>query len=262
MTGPDTARTDTGSTAGTSTGTSSTPVTSTVVVAVDGPSGSGKSSVSRGVARALGLRYLDTGAMYRALTWWLLDHGVDAHDADAVAAAAERVTIASGTDPEAPTITVDGADVSAPIRSDEVTAAVSAVAAVPAVRARMLRLQRDAIGAGGIVLEGRDIGTKVAPDADLKVFLTASAEARAARRAAEHSASDDLEPSAVEATRAALHRRDHLDSSRPVSPLAMAGDAVEIDATHLTLEQVVDRVTALVRQRRPDAAPPTPETVP
>src|SRR4051812_37613793 len=143
------------------------------VIAVDGPSGAGKSSVSRAVASALGLRYLDTGSMYRALTWWLLHKGVDVHDADAVASGAARPDIVAGTDPAAPTILVDGTDVAEPIREDDVTAAVSAVAAVPQVRDRMLRLQRAAIGSGGIVVEGRDIGTVVAPDAQVKVFLTA-----------------------------------------------------------------------------------------
>ena len=130
-----------------------------VVVAVDGPSGAGKSSVSRGVASALGLRYLDTGSMYRALTWWMLEHGVDVRDAGAVAALASKPELDVGTDPAAPTIRVDGMDVAGPIRTDRVTAAVSAVSAVPEVRARLVQLQRRAIGSGGIVVEGRDIGT-------------------------------------------------------------------------------------------------------
>ncbi|MGN6577788.1 MAG: (d)CMP kinase, partial [Nocardioides sp.] len=140
-----------------------------VVVAMDGPSGSGKSSTSRGVAARLGLRYLDTGAMFRAMTWWMLEHGIDVEDADAVAAKADAPLLVSGTDPLAPTITVDGEDVSGPIRSAEVTAAVSPVSAVPEVRARLLQLQRDIIGDGGIVVEGRDIGTVVWPHAEVKV---------------------------------------------------------------------------------------------
>jgi cytidylate kinase len=211
-----------------------------VVVAVDGPSGAGKSSVSRGVARSLGLRYLDTGSMYRALTWWLLEHGVDIHDSRAVAGLAAKPSIVAGTDPGGPSITVDGVDVAGPIRGDEVTASVSAVSAVPEVRAQMVRLQREAIGAGGIVVEGRDIGTAVCPDADVKVFLTASEQARAARRAAEHS---DADP---EATREAQARRDRLDSSRPASPLRRADDAVTVDATEMTLDDVVERVVELV----------------
>jgi cytidylate kinase len=218
--------------------------TSTVVVAVDGPSGSGKSSVSRGVASELGLRYLDTGSMYRAMTWWMLEHGVDVHDPAAVTIGAAKAAIVVGTEPSSPTISVDGVDVAAPIRGPEVTAAVSPVSAVPEVRSRLTHLQREIIGAGGIVVEGRDIGTVVAPDAAVKVYLTADPEARAARRRAE------LPPDAsasVAATREDLARRDHIDSTRAAAPLAKAADAHEVDATHLTLEQVVEAVVALVR---------------
>jgi cytidylate kinase len=219
-----------------------------LVVAVDGPSGSGKSSASRGVAVRLGLRYLDTGAMYRAMTWWMLTHGVDVTDAGAVAADAGLPVLAPGTDPTHESITVDGADVRGPIRGDDVTGAVSAVAAVPEVRSRLVAIQRELVGPGGIVVEGRDIGTVVAPDAEVKVFLTASEQARALRRTAEHSANDSAAPdtSSVDATRVAQSRRDRLDSSRPASPLRRASDAVEIDATDLTLEQVVDAICALV----------------
>ncbi|MDP9394818.1 MAG: (d)CMP kinase [Actinomycetota bacterium] len=215
----------------------------TLVVAVDGPSGSGKSSVSRGVAQARGLRYLDTGATYRALTWWMLQNDVDITDTDAVAALAAKPVLEAGTDPAAPTISVDGVDVRGPIRSAEVTGAVSAVSAVPAVR-RMLRdLQRDVIGAGGIVVEGRDIGTVVTPDAPVKIYLTASPEARAQRRTAELAPSPAV---TVAATEAELARRDRLDSTRPHSPLAKADDAHEIDATHLTLDQVIEAVLDVV----------------
>jgi cytidylate kinase len=213
-----------------------------VVVALDGPSGSGKSSTARRVAARLGLRYLDTGAMYRAMTWWMLEHGVDPDDAAAVAAHADQPLLVSGTDPDAPTITVDGTDVAGPIRGPEVTAAVSAVSAVPEVRARLLVEQHDVIGAGGIVVEGRDIGTVVAPDAHVKVFLTADPEARAGRRAAEQDGSD------VAATQQDLDRRDRFDSGRATSPLSMAADAQHIDSTPYTLDQVVDQVVDLVRQ--------------
>jgi cytidylate kinase len=189
----------------------------------------------------LGLRYLDTGAMFRAMTWWMLEHGVDTEDAEAVAARADAPLLVSGTDPQAPTITVDGTDVADPIRGAAVTSAVSAVSAVPAVRARLLREQRDIIGAGGIVVEGRDIGSVVAPDAAVKVYLTADPDARAARRAAERSGSD------VDATRADLIRRDAIDSGRAAAPLTMAEGATHIDTTPYTLEEVVDRVVALVR---------------
>ena len=212
------------------------------MVAMDGPSGSGKSSTSRVVAARLGLRYLDTGAMFRAMTWWLLRRGVDVEDAEAVAALADAPVLVSGTDPVAPTITVDGVDVAALIRLLEVTAAVSAVSAVPAVRARLLRDQRDVIGEGDIVVEGRDIGTVVAPDAAVKVYLSADPVARAARRTAE------MTGVTVQATEQDLARRDRLDSERVTAPLTMAADAHHIDTTPFTLEQVVDQVVDLVEK--------------
>lgn len=218
-------------------------VGSRVVVAVDGPSGSGKSSTSRGVAARLGLRYLDTGAMFRAMTWWMLRHGVDVDDPDAVTAHVHDPVLESGTDPNAPTITVDGVDVAGPIRSAEVTAAVSAVSAVPAMRARLLAEQRAIIGSGGIVVEGRDIGTVVAPDAPVKVFLTASVDARAVRRTAELEVGTDQAQ-----TQQDLLRRDRLDSGRAVAPLVMADDAERIDTTSHTLPEVIDIVVALVRR--------------
>jgi cytidylate kinase len=211
-----------------------------VVVAVDGTSGSGQSSTSRAVAARLGLRYLDTGAMYRAIAWWMLQHGVDVHDPAAVAARAGEPDIVSGTDPLDPTIDVDGTDVAVEIRSDAVNAAVSPVAAVPEVRARMVRLQRAVIGDGGIVVEGRDIGSVVVPDAQVKLFLTADPAARAQRRAAEEGGSD------VDATRASLLNRDRIDSGRAVSPLTMADGAVHLDTTPYPLEEVVEQVVALV----------------
>ena len=219
-----------------------------LVVAIDGPSGSGKSSVSRGVARELGLRYLDTGAMYRAITWWMLREGVDVTDAAAVAARAGEPELVVGTDPDAPTIAVDGVDVSGPIRGPEVTGAVSAVSAVPVVRRRLVAMQRaimdEACREGaGIVIEGRDIGTAVAPDATVKIFLTASPEERARRRAAE------LAGTTLEAQREALARRDRLDSTRAVNPLAKAGDAVELDTTGLTLDEVIAEVVRLTKER-------------
>ena len=216
-----------------------------LVIAVDGPSGSGKSSTARGVATRLGLRYLDTGAMYRAMTWWMLEHGVDVSDADAVAAAAPGVTLEVGTDPTAPTIAVDGTDVAGPIRGPEVTTAVSAVSAVPGVRALLVQRQRELIGAGGIVVEGRDIGSVVVPEADLKVFLVADAQARAARRAAEQGRSAE-----AAATHADLLRRDQLDSSRAASPLQQASDAVVVDGTGMTLDEVVSYVSEMAVDRR------------
>ncbi|MDJ1136750.1 (d)CMP kinase [Streptomyces iconiensis] len=227
-----------------------------VIVAIDGPSGTGKSSTSRAVAAQLGLRYLDTGAQYRAITWWMLTNGIDVNDATEVAAASGKPSIVSGTDPRDPAIAADGADASGPIRTQEVTAAVSAVSAVPEVRARITGLQRAiAAGAGGgIVVEGRDIGTTVLPDADLKVFLTASAEARAARRSGELKAADGSAAGDLAATQQALAQRDKADSSRKASPLKKADDAVEVDTTELSLDQVIECVVTLIEKAAAEKA--------
>jgi CMP/dCMP kinase len=213
------------------------------VVAVDGPSGSGKSTVSRRLAIALGARYLDTGAMYRAVTLAVLMAGVDPHDSPTVAKVAREAKLSSGTDPEQPTITLDGSPVDKEIRGPEVTGAVSAVAAVPAVRALLVSKQREIIAAAGrIVVEGRDIGTVVAPDAELKVFLTAAPQERARRRSAEQ-ASD------LAATAADLARRDRLDSTRAADPFVQAGDAVVLDTTALGIDEVVARLRELLGAR-------------
>ena len=209
-----------------------------LVVAVDGPSGAGKSSASRGAATELGLRYLDTGSMYRALTWWLLDRGVDVSDAGTVGALAAEARIEVGTDPQAPWVRVNGTDITSVIRTREVTDAVSAVAVVPRVRAHLIAQQRDIIAkAGGIVAEGRDIGTVVAPDAPVKVYLTAAGAERASRRAAETSRPPD-------ATRIDQDRRDRLDAAQS----GKADDAVEIDSTSLSLDQVIDTIVRLARE--------------
>ncbi len=216
-----------------------------VIVAVDGPAGSGKSSVCRGTAAALGLWYLDTGAMYRAMTCAVLDAKIDPTDASAVAEFAAIPVITSGIDPLAPTISVNGIDVSTPIRSETVTAAVSPVSAVPEVRARLVALQREHVERArrshrGIVVEGRDIGSVVLPEAHLKVYLTADPVVRATRRAAETGTD------AVAATEAALKARDAYDSSRATSPLTQADDAIVVDTTEMTLQQVIDHVCDLV----------------
>jgi cytidylate kinase len=218
----------------------------TLVIAIDGPAGSGKTSASRGVAEALGLRYLDSGAMYRAMTWQMLLDGIDVMDADAVAARAASVQISAGTDPRQPTITLGGEDASRQIRSDGVSAAVSAVSAVPYVRQLLVAQQRDLIGPGGIVVEGRDIGTVVVPDAPLKVYLSADPAARAQRRSAEMSVDS---PDRVTSVQADLLRRDAYDSSRPTSPLSVASDAVTIDSTYLSLDAVVDTIVDLALDR-------------
>jgi cytidylate kinase len=210
------------------------------VVAVDGPSGSGKSTVSRRLAVALDARFLDTGAMYRAVTWAVLRSGVDPTDPDGVTKIAGELDLVIGTDPTDPHVRADGVDVDVEIRGPEVTAAVSAVAAVPAVRQILVAQQRAVIaGVPRIVVEGRDIGTVVAPDADLKVYLTATADTRARRRSTEN-ASD------VDSTAADLARRDRFDSTRAVSPLQRAPDAVVLDTTLLGIDEVVARLRSLV----------------
>jgi cytidylate kinase len=214
-----------------------------LVVAVDGPGGSGKSTVAREIARRLALRYLDTGAMYRAVTQLALDSRIDIEDADAVAELAERAVITVGTDPDAPTVAVNGENVDEVIRTRAVTNAVSAVSAVPALRRRLVARQQqiiaDALTGGGIVVEGRDIGSVVAPDAPVKVFLTASTEVRALRRSRQlgEKGVDD-----VARTLAELDRRDVLDSTRAADPLAIPADAIVLDSTGLSAQEVVEEV--------------------
>ena len=217
-------------------------------MAIDGPAGTGKSSVSRGLARALGARYLDTGAMYRIVTLAVLRAGADPTDADAVGSIASTVQLSVSHDPDRDSCYLAEEDVSSEIRGDEVTRAVSAVSSVPAVRARLVGLQREmASGPGNVVVEGRDIGTVVLPDAPVKIFLTASAETRARRRNDQNVASglaDDYE-----GVLADVRRRDHLDSTRPVSPLRAASDAVIVDTSDMTEAQVIARLLELVTQR-------------
>jgi cytidylate kinase len=228
------------------------------VVALDGPSGTGKSTVARRLATQLGARYLDTGAMYRAVTLAVLRAGVDPTDAEAVRNTVAKATVAVATDPQAPHTTLDGDDVSAEIRGPEVTTAVSPVSAVAEVRAQLVAQQRSIIAtalteSGGIVVEGRDIGTTVAPDAGLKVYLTASAQARAERRTKQDSAAGRR--SSVDATLADVRRRDNYDSTRAVSPARAADDAVELDTTELDLPGVLAELLSMVDDRGLRAVP-------
>lgn len=217
-------------------------MTEPIVIAIDGPSGSGKSSTSRGVADKLGLAYLDTGSMYRAMTLAMLTAGVDLESPEAIAAASSSVMIHAGTHPINPTIELNGSDVSKEIRSKEVTAAVSKVAAVPSIRATLVESQKLAINTAitGIVIEGRDIGTVVAPNATLKIYLYADPVARAQRRAAELGIEDQ------NAMREALDLRDAIDSNRAASPLKQAADAVLVDGTHMSLAEVIDSIVAML----------------
>lgn len=220
-------------------------MTDAIVIAIDGPSGSGKSSTSRGVADRLGFAYLDTGSMYRAMTLAMLRAEVDLDSPDAIAAAVPHVMIHAGTHPLNPTIELNGADVAEAIRTSEVTAAVSKVAAVPAVRSVLVESQKLAMDTAitGIVIEGRDIGTVVAPDATLKIYLYADPVARAQRRAAEMGVEDEA------AMREALAQRDAIDSNRAASPLKQAADATLVDGTHMTLAEVIDTIVGML----PDA---------
>lgn len=217
------------------------------VVAVDGPSGSGKSTVSRRLAARLAARYLDTGAMYRAVTWAVLQRGVDPADGDAVAKVAADVEVLVTTDPDNPRVRLDSRPVDREIREPAVTAAVSAVAAVPAVRRLLVARQREIIAAAGqIVVEGRDIGAVVAPQANLKVFLTASVDERARRRGTQQGT--DLASTAAD-----LSRRDQLDSTRRADPLQHTPDAVHLDTTLLGIDEVVARLVELVHRQEASA---------
>lgn len=212
-------------------------------ISLDGPSGTGKSSVARQVAQRLGAAYLDTGAMYRAATVAVLDAGVNLDDKVAVARAVSEATIVIGTDARREKVTVDGVDVRQRIRGAEVTRAVSPVSAVPAVRRLLVARQRELVdGADAVVVEGRDIGTVVLPEATLKVYLTASPEVRAQRRAAQLGVTD---PDKIAALAADMRRRDEHDSRRADSPLRPADDAVVVDSTELEQDQTVDRVVEL-----------------
>jgi cytidylate kinase len=219
-----------------------------LVIAVDGPSGSGKSTAARGAALALGLCYLDTGATYRAVTWWMLEHNIDLTDADSVVKHGLGLRIDVGTDPAAQFVRVDGEDVTAQIRSRRVSNAVSLVAAIPRIREFLRTMQQRIISeasasTGGVVAEGRDIGTVVAPDATVKVFLTASEQARAERRSAELAGSEVL--ASPDLTRREQAKRDRLDAPQT----QRAADAIEIDATALSQAEVITQIVDLARSR-------------
>ncbi len=214
------------------------------IIAIDGPAGSGKSTVAKRLAEAVDLDYLDTGAMYRSVTWAVLRQGVDPSSGAPVADVAERINIDLGDDG---TVVVDGYDVSTAIRSHDVGLHVSAVAANPDVRAELVARQREwARKRGGGVLEGRDIGTVVFPTAKLKVYLTASSAARAARRARDENTSD------TQAVEADLGRRDALDSQRKADPLQQADDSYVLDTSDLTIDEVVAHLIEVFRERQPD----------
>lgn len=215
-----------------------------LIIAIDGPSGAGKGTVARQVAARLGYRHVDTGAMYRALAWKAAHDGLDLTDEAAVSALGARATFVL----EGGRVEIDGHDVRAAIRTPEIDKAAAAVARHPAVRKVLVAVQRKLGETGGVVMEGRDIGTVVFPEADVKVYLDASPEERARRRAADpaHTSSKNAQLADV-AT--ALAERDRSDSTRAVSPLAIAQNAVVIDTTTLPIEDVIERVLALIADR-------------
>ncbi|WP_040787355.1 (d)CMP kinase [Nocardia pneumoniae] len=222
--------------------------TSPLVIAMDGPSGTGKSSVSRRLATRLGAQYLDTGAMYRAATLRVLRAGIELTDTAAIAAAVKELPLSIGTEPSREVIELDGEDVASEIRGDAVTKAVSAVSAVPEVRELLVAMQRDITAvARRIVVEGRDIGTVVLPTADAKIYLTASAEARAHRRNQQNIAEGRGDDYA--GVLADVQRRDTLDSTRKVSPLRPAADAVLVDTSELSMDEVIDELYRVVARQ-------------
>lgn len=225
-----------------------------MIVAIDGPAGSGKSTIAKELARKLGLHKLDTGAMYRAVTFAALEGGIDIADEQAVTELAQQIDIrfTSGTG-EDTKLTIDGTDASKQIRTPEVDRSVSRVSAYPGVREAMLIHQRRAADDHDIVAEGRDIGTVVFPKADVKVFLTADARERARRRVLQRHAGESIDSAELEAeiqtTFEDIERRDRLDSSREVAPLVAAPDAVRIDSTSHTIDEVVQMISNLVAER-------------
>lgn len=234
-----------------------------MIVAIDGPAGSGKSTTAHAIADRCNLTFLDTGAMYRAVTWRCLDSGVDVSDGDAVSAVAERAKIVFGKSADGQTVSIDGQDVTRQIRTPEVDRNVSVVSAYPRVREAMVARQREMGAAGDVVAEGRDIGTVVFPNAEVKVFLTADAAARAHRRAVQREGGDAGRDAAAKADAAEerqilqdLVRRDKLDSSRKESPLRPAADAHMIDNSALTPEQVVQQIVDLMDAARARAGAP------
>ncbi len=219
-----------------------------LIIAIDGPSGAGKSTLGRSLARELGLLYIDTGATYRAVALAVAAAGVDVSDAEAVAGVARRASIRLEGDPDSLHVFLDGRDVSREIRGEEVGRVASIVSAIPAVRRELVRRQREMGAAGGVVLDGRDIGTVVFPDADVKFFVTAIPEERARRRFDEE-LSKAHEPS-FEETLNDINERDRRDATRDDSPLKIADDAVVIDTTEFSIEEVFRRMLQVVRERR------------
>ena len=218
-------------------------------VAIDGPASSGKSTVAKIIAKRFGYVYCDTGAMYRSVTWAALENGIDVSDTKQVIDLARRIKITFEPGQPDQRVFVDGHEVTKDIRTEKIAANVSAVAAIPEVRAQMVEQQRQIAQAGGIVMDGRDIGTTVLPDAQVKVFLVASAHERARRRY-EENLQKGLATQSLDELEAAIKLRDQKDSTRKVSPLTQAKDAILIDTTSLTIDQVVDEISARIKKNQ------------
>lgn len=218
-------------------------------VAIDGPASSGKSTVAKIIAKRFGYVYCDTGAMYRSVTWAALENGIDVSDTKQVIDLARRIKITFEPGQPDQRVFVDGHEVTKDIRTEKIAANVSAVAAIPEVRVQMVEQQRQIAQAGGIVMDGRDIGTTVLPDAQVKVFLVASAHERARRRY-EENLQKGLATQSLDELEAAIKLRDQKDSTRKVSPLTQAKDAILIDTTSLTIDQVVDEISALIKKNQ------------
>jgi CMP/dCMP kinase len=216
-----------------------------VTIAIDGPSGAGKGTIARAIARRLGFRHVDTGAMYRAVAWKALRDGIDLNDEGAVSAVAERARF----DVSDGRVSVDGHDIAGAIRTPEMDAAASIVARQPPVRRVLVDRQRALAAEGGTVMEGRDIGTVVLPRAQVKIYLDASPEERARRRATDPAHASGQGTAAIQDVATALAERDRRDTTRAASPLAVAEDAVVIDTTALSIEDAVERVMAIVRKK-------------
>ena len=218
-------------------------------MAIDGPASSGKSTVAKIISKRFGYVYCDTGAMYRSVTWAALENGIDVSDTKQVIDLARRIKITFEPGQPDQRVFVDGHEVTKDIRTEKIAANVSAVAAIPEVRAQMVEQQRQIAQAGGIVMDGRDIGTTVLPDAQVKVFLVASAHERARRRY-EENLQKGLATQSLDELEAAIKLRDQKDSTRKVSPLTQAKDAILIDTTSLTIDQVVDEISALIKKNQ------------
>ena len=216
-----------------------------ISVAIDGPAGAGKSSISKVVAKKLGYLYIDTGAMYRGITWALLNAGISIDDVDAVEAALSKIQLELRVEETGLSVWVNGTDVSQDIRTQYVTSHVSQVAAQKAVRTKLVEMQRHMASAGGVILDGRDIGSVVLPNAELKVYLTASVETRGHRRWLELKDSENV---SLEEVCRTVAERDAMDMNRKESPLVCVDDAVVVETDHLSIEETVQTLIDLIRK--------------